>query len=250
MHGREGRGVGRSRFHPLRGRARDRDRRRPLLSGHPVRGGAGRAPPLPGAAAGAGVEGRARRLDVRSDRAAAGVGARQLLPRRSARPERGLPRVQRVGPGGSARTASGHGVRPRRGLLQRERFGSHVPGRPARGPRRRRRHLQLPARRARLPRPPGARRRGEWRARQLGSSRPGRRSGLGAGQHPGLRGRPFERHRVRRVGRGDVDLRPARCAVGAGTVPACHRRERRSRSSRRPRRASPNGSQACSGLPS
>ena len=249
MHGREGRGVGRSRFHPPRGRARGRDRRRPVLPGHPVRGGAGRAPPLPGAAAGAGVERSARRLDVRCDRAAGGLGARQLLPGRSARPERGLPRVQRVDPGDGARAAAGHGVRPRRGLLQRERLGGHVPGRPARGPRRRRRHVQLPARRARFSRPPGARRRGEWRVRQLGSPRPGRRPGLGAGQHPGLRRRPVERHGVRRVGRGDVDLRPARRAVGAGTVPARHRRERRGPRGRAAarRRASPSGSRTCSG---
>ena len=48
-------------------------------------------------------------------------------------------------PAGTRRAIAGDGVRPRRGLLNGERVGRHVPGRPAGLPRGRRRHLQLPS---------------------------------------------------------------------------------------------------------
>ena len=87
------------------------------------------------------------------------------------------------------------------------------------GRRRRRGDVQLPARgrgfRADRGRP------GQPRA-----ARPGRRAGVGARQHPGLRRRPGPGDGLRRVGGRRVGRRAAGHAAGGRAVPPGHRAER------------------------
>ena len=80
--------------------------------------------------------------------------------------------------------------------------------------RHRRRHGQLPARRAGLPGPPGAG--PARRRRQLRPGRPAGGAALGARQHRRLRRRPRQGHHRRRVRRRHVGVRPPRRAGSAG----------------------------------
>ena len=90
--------------------------------------------------------------------------------------------------------------------------------------RRRRRHAQLPARRAGLPR--ASRARAGRRGRQLRPGRPAGRAALGARQHRRIRRRPGQGHHRRRVGGRHVGVRPPRRAGVGGTVPGGDHPER------------------------
>ena len=123
--------------------------------------------------------------------------------------------------------AAGAGVDPRR----RPHAGRQPQLRrhQARGRRHRRRHDQLPARRARLPGAPGARRAAGRPGRQLRPDGPAGRAALGPAQHRAVRRRPAQRDHRRPVGRRRVGAGPARLARRARAVPAGDRAERRVR---------------------
>ncbi len=143
--------------------------------------------------------------------------------------ERGLPLPQRVDAGEVGdREAAGHGLDPRR-RLQRGRLGRAAPrGHAARAQGRRRRHGQLPPRRVRLPRPPGAD--GRVGPRGLGQLRahgPDRGAAVGARQRRGVRRRPRQRDDLRRVRRLVRGERARRLAARPRARPPGDRRERR-----------------------
>ena len=150
-------------------------------------------------------------------------------PVRAARPLlRGLPVPQRLhADAAPRREPAGARVDPRRWF--------HRGWRPqlrrlqARGGRHRRGHDQLPPRRARVPRPSGARVAARWPGRQLRPDGPDRRAALGQAQHRTVRRGPAQRHDRRAVGRRRVGARPAGLASLAWAVPAGDRAERRVR---------------------
>ena len=110
-------------------------------------------------------------------------------------------------------------------LRRRERRLRPDPARPAGA---RRRHDQLPARLARLPRPPGAERGVAGpRLGQLRLHGPAGGAALGQAQHRQVRRRPGQRHDLRPVGRRAQRARPARIAARRRAVPPRDRAERR-----------------------
>ncbi len=149
--------------------------------------------------------------------------------------DRGLPQPQRLDAGPRRQPAPGDGVDPRR--FVRERIGSRqpLPGRHA-GPGGGRGggDHQLPPGPAGVPRPSRAGgRRPELAGRgavvgvrQLGPGRSGGGTAVGARPHRRLRGRPRQRHRVRRVRRRHERVGPAGRAGRPRTVPPGHRGER------------------------
>ena len=160
--------------------------------------------------------------------------------------------VARAGPG---RRPAGDGVDPRRRLRDRHVQPPRVRRRPPRPRRRRRRgDVQLPRRHRGLRADRGG-------ARQPGPARPGRRAGVGAGQHPGLRRRPrpgdgLRRVRGWRIGRraaGDAPcgraVRPGRRAERAGHVLLARARRRHRHGMRRRAGAAADDGRAVHGCP-
>ena len=139
--------------------------------------------------------------------------------------QRGLPVPERLHAGAARpqwRWPAGAGVDPRRrpGPGRRPRLRRHQ----ARGGRHGRRHDQLPARRARLPRAPGARL--PRRGRQLRADGPAGGAALGPAQHRAVRRRPAQRDHRGPVGRGPVGPGPDGLARRPRAVPAGDRAER------------------------
>ena len=140
-----------------------------------------------------------------------------------AQPERLDARPDRYGPG--------HGVDPRRRVRQRQLSRADVRRSRLRARRRRPGHDQLPARHRRIRAAAG-----RASARQPRPARPGRRAGMGQGQHRRFRRRPGQRDDLRRVRGRDERDHAARHAAGPGPVRQGHRAERRSPGRRRPAR--------------
>ena len=127
------------------------------------------------------------------------------------------PTLRRDASGRSSCGSTAAGSRGRRPQLRR---------RQARGARHRRRHDQLPARRVRLPRAPGARLAAGRAVRQLRADGPAGGAALGQAQHRALRRRPAQRDDRRSVGRWRVGASPPGLARLAGPLRPGDRGER------------------------
>ena len=147
----------RGRGRPARGAPR---RRRRLLPRHSVCAAADRRAALPRARAGRAVERRARRRGVRRRGAAERARRRRAAGHGGGRAGGGLPVPERLHARGRRGPPARDGVDPRRRVRARRGVAAALRRPRARAARRRRRgDDQLPARRARLPRPRGAARR-------------------------------------------------------------------------------------------
>ena len=200
------------------------------VPGNSIRAASRRCPAV-GAAPKAGeVEQRPRRGNVRKALRADGE------PDASDRGERGrgLPVPQRLDAEPDRLEAPGHGVVSRR--RQRRRIGVRpravrgrrllLQRRATRGERRGCRHSELPPGGLRVLRSPGARRRG-LEAGQPGAMGPALRPAVGAGEHRAVRGRPEQRHHLRRVRWIARRLHARRVAPDPASLRASHQRERR-----------------------
>ena len=172
------------------------------LSRHPLRRPAGRPPPLCLAAADAALDRGARCRQARRGLDPDARGSGRMAVRGRGPAGRGL-LVPECLDAGRARVAARHGLAAWRRVADGAgRFGRHDRRRPGRRRRRCGRHDQLPARGARLARPPRARRPGYGRIRELGAAGPDRGATLGAGEYRRVWGRRRPGHAVRAIGRG------------------------------------------------
>ncbi len=179
-------------------------------------------PAVAATAARAGLVGSPGRDAVRTG-LPAGTDGQPVPPARD--DQRRLPEPERLHPDAAQwQWPARAGVDPRRRSRpgRRPQLRRHQ----ARGGRHGRRHDQLPPRRARLPRAPGARLPARRPSRKLRLDGPAGGPALGPAQHRAVRRRPAQRDHRGPVGRRPVGARPAGLARRPRALPAGHRAER------------------------